>query len=338
MSKLIRTLATALTVVLTFLGISVSSPADAPIDLSNGGDPFIVEYEGNTYYTFTTGGGIDIRKIKSYDNTEVIEQKTVFWAGQNGTSGAIWAPEIHRIGERWYIISCAGFDKNVVDKGAMPDAKEFNDHDDYYRYGFILESNTDDIFGEYTFKGIIAPDGLNNIDGTYLQKDGKLYYICSAYRDVAKQSLYICEMENPYTLKKDENGNNNAVEISRPTFLWEKRGWSVNEAPAVLYNGEDIYIFYSASGFSSGGYCVGMLTLTGDDVMNCRSWLKSPVSVLSHQPLKNIYSPGHCSFLYRDNGETYMVYHANSDYDFSASPRLTHLRKVEFVLGIPEIR
>ncbi len=61
----------------------------------------------------------------------------------------------------------------------MPDAKEFTDHDDYYRYSFILESNSEDIFGNYTFKGIIAPDGLNNIDGTYLQKNGRLYYVFS---------------------------------------------------------------------------------------------------------------------------------------------------------------
>lgn len=335
MSQIIKTLATALTVILTFFGITVTTPADSPIDTVNGGDPFIVEDSGNTYYTFTTGGGVDIRKIESYNDTTLIEQKTVFWAGENDTTGAIWAPEIHKIGDRWYIIACAGFDKNAVEKGAMPDATEFNDHDDYYRYSFILESNTEDIFGDYTFKGIIAPDGLNNIDGTYLQKDGKLYYVCSAYRDVAKQSLYICEMENPYTLKEDENGNNNAVEISYPKYLWEKQSWAVNEGPAVLYNGDDIYILYSASGYSSGNYCMGMLTLKGDDVMNKNSWCKSTTRVLYHQPLKEIYNPGHCSFLYRENGDIYMVYHANKSLDFFETPRLTYIKKVEFKFGKP---
>ena len=338
MSDFIKTIASMLVAVFTFFGITVASDLDKPIDLQNGGDPFIVEDSGNTYYTFTTGGGVDIRKIESFNDTTLIEQKTVFWAGESGTTGAIWAPEIHKIGDRWYIIACAGFDKNVVDKGVMPDAKEFNDHDDYYRYSFILESNTEDIFGDYTFKGIIAPDGLNNIDGTYLQKDGRLYYICSAYRDVAKQSLYICEMENPYTLKTDENGRNNAVEISRPVHLWERRGWPVNEGPAVLYKGEDIYLFYSASGYSSGNYCMGMLTLKGDDVLSKKSWVKSPVSVLKHQPLKNIYNPGHCSFLYRENGDIYMVYHANSEMDFFTNPRLTYLRKVEFKCGVPCVK
>ncbi len=335
MSNFVKTFANILVVILTFLGISVASDLDSPIDLNNGGDPFIVEDSGNTYYTFTNGGSVEIRKIVSYQNTEVIEKKTVFTAGQNNTTGAIWAPEIHKIGNRWYIIACAGFDKNTVDRGAMPDAKQFNDHDDYYRYSFVLESNTEDIFGDYTFKGILAPDGLNNIDGTYLHKDGRLYYVFSGYTDVANQSIFICEMENPYTLKADEKGRNNAVRISAPVYLWERRGWPVNEGPAVLYNGDDIYIFYSASGYSSGNYCMGMLTLKGNDVLSKKSWSKSPVSVFNHQPLKNIYNPGHCSFLYRENGDIFMVYHANSEMDFFTNPRLTYIRKVEFKLGVP---
>ena len=56
----------------------------------------------------------------------------------------------------------------------MPEAESYVAHTDYYRYGFVLESKTQDIFGEYEFKGILAPDSLNNIDGTYLKKDGKI--------------------------------------------------------------------------------------------------------------------------------------------------------------------
>lgn len=319
---------------MTLLGL-VSSPYDAPIDKENGGDPFIVEDSTGYYYTFTTGGGIDIRKIESFDDTTVIAQKTVYWLGNDGATKDIWAPEIHKIGDRWYIIAAAVFDKNTVDRGKMPYASEDKEHDDYYRYGFVLESKTDDIFGEYEFKSFLAPDGLNNIDGTYLQKDGKLYYVCSAYMDVGHQCLYISEMENPYTLK---SGENNAVKISSPLLLWERRGWKVNEGPAVLYNNDDIYIVYSASGFSSGGYCMGMLTLIGNDVMNPCSWLKSPTPVSYHQPLKGIYSAGHCSFLYRENGDIYMVYHANSTYKFDKSPRLTYIKKVNFAFGEPILK
>lgn len=322
------------------LGITAQpSQYDKPIDTVNGGDPCIAEDESGTYYTFTTGGGIDIFQIESYDRVNVTRQKTVFWAGESGTVKDIWAPEIHKIGNRWYIIACGVFSQEVIGRGTMPMASGNDVYEDFYRYAFVLESSSEDIFSDYTFKGILAPDGLNNIDGTYLFKNGKLYYVCSAYLATGFQALYICEMENPYTLKADENGRHNAVEISRPEHLWEKRGWSVNEGPAALYHGDDTYIVYSASGFSSGNYCMGLLALKGDDVMVEDNWVKTPVSVLSHQPLKKIYNPGHCSFLYRENGDIIMVYHANGARKFDKAPqRLTYIKPVEFVGGVPVLR
>lgn len=328
----------AVTVAVLFqslFGMNVITEYDYPVDKNNGGDPFMVEDETGCYYMFTTGGGIDISRINSITNTNASERKTVYWSGNNGIAGDIWAPEIHRIGDRWYIVSCALFDKNAVEKGTMPYASEFEEHGDYYRYGFVLESKTDDIMGEYEFKGILAPDGLNNIDGTYLQKDGKLYYVFSAYVNIAHQCIYIAEMENPYTLKSDENGKNNAVMLSEPEYSWEKKGWWVNEGPAALYNGEDVHIVYSASGYSSGHYSLGLLTLSGDDVMNEKSWSKSMMKVMGNQPDKNIWSAGHCSFLYRENGEIFMVYHATPTENFHDSPRLTYVKPVKFIFGVP---
>lgn len=336
MQNFIKSFTTIIMAFFSLLGLA-RTPYDKPIDAYNGGDPFIVETQEGCYYTYTTGGGVDILKTESFDKIEVTEKKTVFWAGENGTVGDIWAPEIHKIGDRWYIIAAALFDRNAVPAGTMPDAKEYTDNNDYYRYSFILESNTEDIFGDYTFKGIIAPDGLNTIDGTYLKKDGKLYFVCSAYVDVALQCLYITEMENPYTLKADADGKNNAVRISSPTYYWEKIGWWVNEGPAVLYKDDDIFIVYSASGYSSGGYCMGLLTYKGGDVTNPCSWSKSPTRLSYHNVAKNIYHAGHCSFLYRESGEIYMVYHATPTADFFDSPRLTYIKPVEFAFGKPVI-
>lgn len=39
----------------------------------------------------------------------------------NGTVKDIWAPEIHKIGQHWYIIACAYFDNNEVPRGTMPE-------------------------------------------------------------------------------------------------------------------------------------------------------------------------------------------------------------------------
>ena len=334
MESIIKSLTTIIMTAMTLLGLA-AMPYDEPIDNYNGGDPYIYEDESGCYYTFTTGGGIDIFQIESFDTINVTRQKTIFWAGESGTDGDIWAPEIHKFGDRWYIVATAKFKRDAVTAGKMPYIIIDKDNDDYYRYSFVLESKTDDIFGEYEFKGIVAPDGLSNLDGTYLQKDGKLYFVCAAYMKVAYQSLYICEMENPYTIKKDKKGNDIVTKLSSPTKSWEKQGWDVNEGPAVLYKGDDIFIVYSASGYSSGKYCMGMLSFEGGDIMKKSSWEKSALPVSWHRPLQQIYSAGHCSFIHRDNGDIYMVYHANKTENFDDSPRLTYIKKVEFAFGRP---
>ena len=114
-----------------------------------------------------------------------------------------------------------------------------------------------------------------------------------------------------------------------------EKGWKVNEGPSVLYHEDDIFIVYSASGYSSGEYCMGMLTLTGDDVMDKKNWKKSDYRVSYHQPWKNIYSAGHCNFIHRDNGDIYMVYHANNTPSFFDSGRLTYIKPIDFAFGVP---
>lgn len=335
MQNLFKSLTTIIMTALTFMGL-IATPYDEPIDKINGGDPYIIEDESGCYYTFTTGGGIDIFQIEEFDSIDVTRQKTIFWAGEHGADGDIWAPEIHKFGDKWYIVATAKFRRDAADAGKMPKATGKNkEHDDAYRYSFVLESKTDDIFGDYEFKGYIAPDGMSNIDGTYLKKDGRLYFVYSAYMKNAHQAIYICEMENPYTVKKDSKGNDITQKLSEPVKSWEKKGWKVNEGAAVLYHGDDIFIVYSASGYSSGAYCMGMLTLTGDDVMKKGSWKKSPIPVSYNNIFKDIYSAGHCSFIYRENSDVYMVYHANKTENFFDSPRLTYIKKIDFVFGMP---
>ncbi|MBO7319730.1 MAG: family 43 glycosylhydrolase [Clostridia bacterium] len=300
-------------------------------------DPFVYfDKRENTYYMTGTGGNVWTSKnLRLWEGPyNVLQLDTTMWMGANPV---IWAPEIHKFGDRWYIVATAKFKPDAVPAGKMPYIifNTNNDNGDYYRYSFVLESKTEDIFGEYEFKGIIAPDGLSNLDGTYLQKDGKLYFVCAAYMKVAYQSIYICEMENPYTLKTDKRGKHIIQKLSSPIYQWEKNGWDVNEGPAVLYKGDSIFIVYSASGYSSGKYCMGMLSYDGGNIMKKSSWDKSPVRVSYHNPIKEIYSAGHCSFIHRDNGEIYMVYHANKTQDFAESPRLTYIKKVEFAFGKP---
>ncbi len=175
-----------------------------------------------------------------------------------------------------------------------------------------------------------CPFGLNNIDGTYFRHGEKLYYVCSAYLNVGHQCIYIAEMENPYTLKSGQKG----AMLSEPEYLWEKKGWWVNEGPAALYKGDSSYLVYSASGYSSGGYCMGILCLSGDDPMNPDCWVKSAIPFFSKNTTAGLYHTGHCSFLYRDDG-IYMVFHATDSKDFGAKRRCTYIRKLNFIGDCP---
>lgn len=303
--------------------------ADNPIDPVNGGDPFIAEEGGEYYYTYTTGGGITLRHIASFCDTTTVESKTVYSAGKDGIIGHIWAPEIHRFNGKWYIIASALFDKNKVEGGTMP-REPGSTGDDRYRFGFVLESVSGELFGDYIYRGRLAPGGLSNIDGTYLQRGDALYFVFSGYVGQGWQCIYITQMENPYTVK----GTTAPVMLSEPQYRWEKHGWRVNEGPAILQRSGSICIVYSASGFSSGHYALGMLVFKGGSPLRKENWYKSPLPVFSQNPAEKIYNTGHCSFL-AVGSEAYMVYHASQTPSLASSPRATHIQKICFSDDIP---
>ena len=119
------------------------------------------------------------------------------------------------------------------------------------------------------------------------------------------QNIYIAHMSDPCTVDSER------VLLSKPTYAWEKRGTPyVNEGPAALVHGEDAFIVYSASGSWTDDYCLGMLTLTGDDPLNPEHWAKSQTPVFKKKA-RVAYGPGHCSFAEACDGSVWMIYHAN---------------------------
>ncbi len=83
-------------------------------------------------------------------------------------------------------------------------------------------------------------------------------------------NLYLCEMENPWTLKGEP------VMLSKPEYDWECRGFWVNEGPAVLFHGDKLFISYSASA-TDENYCMGLLWADlNADPQNPANWHKSP--------------------------------------------------------------
>ena len=119
------------------------------------------------------------------------------------------------------------------------------------------------------------------------------------------QNIYIAHMSDPCTIDSER------TLISAPTRLWERVGTPyVNEGPTALYNGDRAFIVYSASGSWTDSYCLGLLSLTGDDPLDAASWEKSATPVF--RQLRGVcYGPGHCSFSTAVDGSIWMIYHGN---------------------------
>jgi hypothetical protein len=70
-----------------------------------------------------------------------------------------------------------------------------------------------------------------------------------------------------------------AVQLSKPEYAWEKIGFDVNEAPAVLVKNGRVFLTYSASA-TDANYALGMLTADASaNLLDPAVWKKSPQPV-----------------------------------------------------------
>lgn len=203
-------------------------------------------------------------------------------------SRELWAPELHKIGEKWYIYVAA------------------NDGDNRNHRMYVLESATADPMGKYIFKGkVTSPSDKWAIDGTVLQWRSKLYFIWSGWKGDrnARQDLYIAPMSDPLSI------SGKRVLISKPEYKWEKIGRPlVNEGPQVLMSETDVFIIYSASGSWTDHYNLGQLRLTGSDPLDPEAWTKKDTAVFFST--STVFSPGHASFTKSPDGqEDWIIYH-----------------------------
>ena len=275
----------------TTTAASTSNTVTNPVVVS-GADPWVIRWQGNYYFAQSRGSrGVWINRSKRLQEIGTNQWKQV-WTPPPGTaySREIWAPELHRIDHKWWIYVAADDGKN-------------ENHRMY-----VLEGSSDDPQASFTLKAkIAAPTDRWAIDGTVLQMpDGKLYFIWSGWEGFENiaQHLYIAPMSNPWTICGER------VRISTPEFDWEKQGNPlINEGPQVLWNGDRLFIIYSASGSWGDDYCLGQLSWTGGNVMEPKSWIKNMKPVFART--KDVFGPGHCSFVKSPDGrEDWIVYHS----------------------------
>lgn len=273
--------------------------------ITNGADPWITKHEQTYYYCFV-GAGNTITVSKSNSITNTGKRVKVWTAPKTGwNSDCIWAPELHRIGNKWYIYYAAG-------KSGPPYV--------YQRSG-VLESVTDDPQGEYIDRGVLktGSDPADHvgtiwaIDVTLLKHRNDLYAVWSGWEkntntDKTPQHLYIARMSNPYTISSER------IKISSPVESWETGGpLNLNEGPQILQRKNNTFIIYSTRESWTQNYRLGQLKLKpkAKTPMSPESWEKSgPV----FQGTDKVHGVGHASFTRSpDNKEWWIIYHSKKD-------------------------
>lgn len=188
-----------------------------------------------------------------------------------------WAPELHHINDRWYII----FTADPNNDAPPPETDMYCDYScpAVYHRMYVLESSGPDPWtSNYTFKSQLNTYDQFAIDGTYFRHSTGLYHIYSCwYRqyDGWPANLCITQMSDPWTVSSNFTARQI---ISVPENAWERTPYgrmvnyrlASNEGPEQLVNpstGQQ-FVVYSAARSDNRNYCLGLLELVGDDPMN----------------------------------------------------------------------
>lgn len=277
--------------------------------LSTGPDPWVFTWKGQYYFIATTKNNLTL-----WETTDISDlrdaRKKVVWIPEPDKpwSKAIWAPELYRWGEKWYIYFAAT-------GGPLTD-----------RRIFVVENPAEDpLSGHWTLKGQVA-DATDRwaIDPDIFEVNGTHYMLWSGWPGSKRgvENIYLARMSNPWTIDSPR------TLISTPTFAWEKHSEHlqdagaaaandgpllVNEGPEALVHDGTVFVTFSASGCWTDEYALGLLSAPeNSNLLDASSWKKLDHPVLAEDPARNVYGPGHNGFFKSPDGaQDWIIYHAN---------------------------
>ncbi|TCN25414.1 glycoside hydrolase family 43 protein [Mesobacillus foraminis] len=273
-------------------------------------DPWIYKHTDGYYYfvaSVPAYNRIEIRRAKTIQGLSFAPPRTVWRKHDTGEmSKLIWAPELHFIQGKWYVYFAATHTEEIID-GLFT-----------HRMYVIENDSENPMNSNWVEKGQVKTNMETfSLDATTFEHRNELYYVW-AQKDPAikgNSNLYIAKMENPWTIKGEP------VLISKPEYEWETRGFWVNEGPAILKKNGRIFLTFSASA-TDENYCMGLLTASEDaDLLDSKSWIKSPEPVFKSDPENDQFGPGHNSFTVSEDGkEDILIYHCRDYTEIIGDP------------------
>ena len=240
------------------------------------------------------------------------EEVTIWRKHESGIMSVhIWAPELHYLDNKWFIYYAAG---DIDDIWAIrPYVLECEGQDpvnDSWKELGLVKRNDDFSFNDFS------------LDMTVFENKGKRYCVWAEKVNIGKKisNLYIAQMKSATELATPQ------VLLTSPDFEWERVGFWVNEGPAYLEHNGKIFLTYSASE-TGECYCMGMLSIDENkNLLNPHEWKKEYKPILNTDIDKQIYGPGHNSFVKDENGNDIMIYHARQYNEIIGDPLYDHNR------------
>ena len=269
-------------------------------------DPWCMRHtDGDYYFTATVPeyDRIELRRASTVAGLRNADPKVIWRKHAKGPmSYHIWAPEIHYIDGKWYVYFAAGRAEDI-----------------WVIRMYVLECDAPDpLTGKWIEKGQLKTNWESfSLDATTFEHNGR-HYLVWAQKDPkirGNTNLYIAQMGSPWSIEGEQ------IMITRPEYDWERIGFWVNEGPAVLMRNGRIFVSYSASA-TDHNYCMGLLIAKASaNLLDPKSWHKSPVPVFKSCPSNSQYGPGHNSFTVSPDGKTdLLVYHARNYKDIQGDP------------------
>jgi GH43 family beta-xylosidase len=256
-------------------------------------DPCIRRFDDGWYY-FTASvpayDRIELRRARTIAELPAASVTDVWHKPATGPNcELVWAPELHRVFDTWVIYFAAAPSRAIK-------------HDLFqHRMWAITTRATNPLEGPWSAP-VRVDSGIDAfcLDATAFAHRGATYYVWAQKEPAIRgnSNLMIAKLASPTTLATEP------VRLSVPEFEWEIRGFWVNEGPSVLIRHGRVFLSYSASA-TDENYCMGLLDAPEDaDLLDPRSWTKSPRPVFQTDYDHKIYGPGHNSFTVAEDGKT----------------------------------
>jgi len=263
--------------------------------IRQGQDPSVVFKDGAYTLVQSSNGSLTIAKSSTITGLATAEPIPIYTppTGQP-YSYDLWAPELVYVRGGWYIYVAA--------------TSSAGDNATHRMY--VLKADSDDAQGSWTMMGKVFDPAADKwaIDGVVFEYKDQLYMVWSGWPgDVGDfpQNLYIAEMSDPLQLSSPRHL------ISAPDQVWEHSVAAINEGPEAFIREGSLSIVFSANASWTTAYNLGILHLTGDDLLDRASWTKIETDF---KRKGDILGPGHNSMPVPspDGSENWLIYHAKT--------------------------